>query len=201
MNSVYQFIIKPIGERYNNELNVGDKKLIINSSISSHKFVNRKAEIVATPLAFETELKKGDKVIVHHNLFRRYYNQKGRSVNSGKYFKDDMYFASEDQIYMKRVNNSWKTVKDYCFVKPVVDKDNSSLSKLKECVGIVKYGNNVLEALKINKGDLVGFKKNREFEFLIDGEILYCMESNDILIKYENKGNETEYNPSWANSS
>ena len=201
MNSVYQFIIKPIGKRYDNELNVGDKKLIINSSISSHKFVNRKAEIVATPLAFETELKKGDKVIVHHNLFRRYYNQKGRSVNSGKYFKDDMYFASEDQIYMKQVNNSWKTVKDYCFVKPVVDKDNSSLSKLKECVGIVKYGNNVLEALKINKGDLVGFKKNREFEFLIDGEILYCMESNDILIKYENKGNETEYNPSWANSS
>ena len=22
-----------------------------------------------------------------------------------------------------------------------------------------------------------------------------------LLIKYENKGNETEYNPSWANSS
>ena len=201
MNSVYQFIIKPIGERYNNELKVGDKKLIINSSISSHKFVNRKAEVVAVPLAFETELKKGDKVIVHHNLFRRYYNQKGKSVNSGKYFKDDMYFASEDQIYMKQVNNSWKTVKDYCFVKPVVNKDDSSLSKLKECVGIVKYGNNVLEALKINEGDLVGFKKNREFEFFIDGELLYCMESNDILIKYENKGNETEYNPSWANSS
>ena len=201
MNSVYQFIIKPIGERYNNELKVGDKKLIINSSISSHKFVNRKAEVVAVPLAFETELKKGDKVIVHHNLFRRYYNQKGKSVNSGKYFKDNMYFASEDQIYMKQVNNSWKTIKDYCFVKPVVDEDNSSLSKLKKCVGIVKYGNNVLEALKINEGDLVGFKKNREFEFLIDGELLYCMESNDILIKYENKGNETEYNPSWANSS
>ena len=201
MNSVYQFIIKPIGKRYDNELKVGDKKLIINSSISSHKFVNRKAEIVAIPLAFETELKKGDKVIVHHNIFRRYYNQKGKSVNSGKYFKDDMYFASEDQIYMKQVGNSWSTLKDYCFVKPIVDKDSSSSSKLKECVGIVKYGNNVLEALKINKGDLVGFKKNREFEFLIDGEILYCMESNDILIKYENKGNETEYKPSWANSS
>ena len=201
MNSVYQFIVKPIGERYNNELKVNDKKLIINSSISSHKFVNRKAEIVAVPLAFETDLKKGDKVIVHHNLFRRYYNQKGKSVNSGKYFKDNMYFASEDQIYMKQVDKDWKTVKNYCFVKPVVNKSESSLSKLKDCVGIVKYGNNVLEALKINEGDLVGFKKNREFEFLIDGELLYCMESNDILIKYENKGNETEYNPSWANSS
>ena len=201
MNSVYQFIIKPIGKRYNNELSIGNKKLIINSSIASHKFVNREAEIIAVPLAFETELKKGDKVIVHHNIFRRYYNQKGKSVNSGKYFKDDMYFASEDQIYMKKVGNSWKTLKEYCFIKPVVDKNGSNLSKLKECVGIVKYGNSVLEALKMNEGDLVGFKKNREFEFLIDGEVLYCMEPNDILIKYENKGNETEYNPSWANSS
>ena len=34
MNSIYQFIIKPIGERYNNELTIGDKKLIVNSSIS-----------------------------------------------------------------------------------------------------------------------------------------------------------------------
>ena len=201
MNSVYEFIIKPVGNRYSNELTVGDKKLIVNSSISNHKFVNREAEIIALPLAFKTKLKVGDKVIVHHNLFRRYYNMKGKSVNSGKYFKEDMYFASEDQIYMKKVGDDWKTLKQYCFVKPVVDKDGSSLKKLKECVGIVKYGNSVLEALKISEGDLVGFKKNREFEFLINDQVLYCMESNDILIKYEYKRNETEYNPSWANSS
>ena len=201
MNSIYQFIVKPIGKRYNNELKVGNKKLTINSSISSHKFVNREAEVVAVPLAFETEIKKGDTVIIHHNIFRRYYNQKGKSVNSSKYFKEDMYFASEDQIYMKKVGESWKTLKNYCFIKPVINKDKSSISKLKECVGIVKYGNSSLEAVKIHEEDLVVFKKNREFEFLIDGEVLYCMKPNDILIKYENKGNETEYNPSWAKSS
>jgi hypothetical protein len=27
------------------------------------------------------------------------------------------------------------------------------------------------------------------------------MKSNDIVIKYENEGNEVEYNPSWASSS
>ena len=78
MNSVYEFIIKPVGNRYSNELTIGDKKLIVNSSISNHKFVNREAEIVALPLAFKTKLKVGDKVIVHHNLFRRYYNMKGK---------------------------------------------------------------------------------------------------------------------------
>ena len=45
MNSIHQFIVKPIGERYNNEITIGDKKLIVNSSISDHKFVNREAEI------------------------------------------------------------------------------------------------------------------------------------------------------------
>jgi len=201
MNSVYEFIIKPVGNRYSNELTVGDKKLIVNSSISNHKFVNREAEIVALPLAFKTKLKVGDRVIVHHNLFRRYYNMKGKSVNSTKYFKDDLYFASLNQIYMKKTKDSWKTLNEYCFIKPIVDKSSSSLKKLKQCVGIVKYGNSTLEAFKIYKEDLVVFKKNREFEFLINNEVVYCMESNDILLKDERKGNETEYNPSWAKSS
>ena len=201
MNSVYEFIIKPVGNRYSNELTVGDKKLIVNSSISNHKFVNREAEIVALPLAFKTKLKVGDRVIVHHNLFRRYYNMKGKSVNSTKYFKDDLYFASPDQIYMRRTKDSWETLSEYCFIKPVVDKSSSSLKKLKECIGIIKYSNSTLEALKIHKEDLVVFKKNREFEFLIDNEVFYCMESNDILLKHGRKGNETEYNPSWAKSS
>jgi co-chaperonin GroES (HSP10) len=201
MNSVYEFIIKPVGNRYSNELTVGDKKLIVNSSISNHKFVNREAEIIALPLAFKTKLKVGDKVVVHHNLFRRYYNMKGKSVNSTKYFKDDLYFASPDQIYMKRTKDSWETLNEYCFIKPVVDKSSSSLKKLKECIGIVKYSNSTLEALKIHKEDLVVFKKNREFEFLIDNEVFYCMKSNDILLKHGRKGNETEYNPSWAKSS
>ena len=66
---------------------------------------------------------------------------------------------------------------------------------------MIKYDNSSLNALKISTGDAVVFKSNREFEFVVDNELLYCMQSNDILIKYENKGNETEYNPSWAKSS
>tara|TARA_B110000902_G_C14046118_1_gene489800 strand:- start:10 stop:615 length:606 start_codon:yes stop_codon:yes gene_type:complete len=201
MKSVYQFIIKPLGERYSNEIDIDGKKLIINSSISDHKFVNRLAIVVSTPLAYKSKIKKGDTVIVHHNLFRRYYNIKGKSVNSSTYFKDDLYFAGADQVYMYKRNNNWQTNGDYCFVKPVLNEDDSSLDKLKKNVGIIKYGNSSLEALNMHPEDFIGFKRNREFEFLVDKELLYCMQSNDILIKYENKRNQTEYNPSWANSS
>jgi len=201
MKSLYQFIVKPIGTRYNNKKKIGNKELIINSNISNHKFVNREAEVVSTPSGFKTNIKIGDKVIVHHNLFRRYYNLKGKSVNGSKYFKEDLYFASIDQVYLYKANTKWKTTLEYCFVKPILENDQYKTSKLQKNIGILKYGNSSLEALEIHPNDLIGFKPNREFEFIIDGEILYCMESNDIVIKYERKGNEKEYNPSWAKSS
>ena len=65
-------------------------------------------------------------------------------------------------------------------------------------VGIVKYSNSVLEALKITPGTFVTFTPASEFEFVIDNERLYCMKSNDIALINEYEGNEKEYNPSWA---
>ena len=199
MNSVYDFIIKQLGERYNNKVNIDNKELIINSSISDHKFVNRLAKVVSIPLAIKTNIKINDIVIVHHNLFRRYYNMKGQSVNGSKYFKDDLYFASESQIYLYN-NGIWNTNKDFCFIKPLQENNEFSVEKVKKNVGILKYGNSSLEVLGITTGDVVGFKSNREFEFVVDKQLLYCMESNDILIKYEHEENQREYNPSWAKS-
>jgi len=200
MNSLYQFIIKPVGERYKNKINIQGAELIVNSSISNHKFVNREAEVIGVPLEYKTKIKKGDHVIVHHNLFRRYYNMAGKSVNSTKYFKDDLYFAHPSQVYMY-YNNGWQTQAEYCFVKPILENNTSNNEKLLKNTGILKYGNTTLETFKINVGDVVGFKSQREFEFIINNELLYCMESNDILVKYGNEKNKTAYNPSWAKSS
>ena len=201
MNSLYQFIIKPIGDRYDNKIKVDNKELIINSSISDHKFINRTAEVISIPLGFKTKIQKGDIVIVHHNLFRRYYDMKGKSVNGSKFFKDNLYFAEDSQIFLYKNKDTWKTNLDFCFVTPLVEQDDSKGFKLKKNVGILKYDNSTLKTLDIAPGDVVGFKPNREFQFTIDKEILYCMQSNDITIKYEYQGNEIKYNPSWSKSS
>jgi len=53
MNSLYDFIIKPVGRnRYNNSKKIGEKDLVLNTKIESWKFVNRFAEVVSTPLSF-----------------------------------------------------------------------------------------------------------------------------------------------------
>ncbi len=84
---------------------------------------------------------------------------------------------------------------------PIKETNSLTIDIEKKCVGILKIGNSELEASNINPGDLVGYKPGREWEFVIDGKRIYCMKSNDIVIKYDYKGNEEEYNPSWASSS
>ena len=194
MKSLYQFIIKPFDERYDNTKKIDDKTLIVNTSIKNHKFVSKKAIVVSTPAAFKTKVKTGDIVYVHHNIFRRYYDMKGVERNSGTYFKDDLYFCSPFQIYMYNGNSHL----NYCFVKPILNKEKFSINKEQPNVGIVKYSNSSLEALKIKPGTLITFTPNSEFEFIIESERLYCMKSNDIALIHEYKGDEKEYNPSWA---
>ena len=92
--------------------------------------------------------------------------------------------------------SNWSKV----FLKPIKDIDNLTLDIEQKHIGILKIGNSSLEALGINEGDLVGFRANREWEFIVGDQRLYCMKSNDIIIEYEYQGNEKEYNPSWARS-
>jgi hypothetical protein len=201
MRSVFDFIVKPVGERYNNKVKIADRELIVNTKIESFKSVNNFAEVVALPLAYSTDIKVGDIVVIHHNVFRVFYDIRGNKKNSRSYFKDDLYFCNLDQIYLYKNTGKWKAFGNRCFVKPIKNKGYLNVDKEQKLIGILKYGNSSLEALKINEGDLVGYTPYGEFDFVIDGQRLYCMKSNDIVIKYEHKGNETEYNPSWAQSS
>ena len=197
MKSLYSFIVKPLNERYDNIQKVDDKTLIINTGIENHRFVSKKAAVVSTPAAYTSKIKVGDELYVHHNIFRRWYDQKGNERNSSTFFKDDLYFVSPEQIYMYNLTPHL----DYCFVKPLKNQNLLENRKEQPNVGIMKYSNSSLEALGITPGTLITFTPNSEFEFVINGERLYCMKSNDIALTHEYQGNEEENNPSWAKSS
>ena len=200
MKSLYDFIVEPIGDKYNNEIKVGGKKLVVNTKIESWTFVNRIAKVIETPIAFKTNIKKGDTIVIHQNVFRTFYDMRGDKKVSRSWFKDNTYFVSLDQIYLYKNNKGWHTFGDRCFVQPIKNKNSLTTDKEQKLVGILKYGNSTLEALKINEGDKVGYTPNSEWEFLVDKDRLYCMKSNDIVIKYEHEGNEEKYNPSWTSS-
>jgi len=192
MNAYKDYIIEPIGNRYNNSVRVDDKELIINTEIYNHQYVNRLAKIIATPLLFQSPLNVGDEVIVHHNIFRRWSDVKGKERNSRSYWKDNKYIISENQIYLYKRKN-WIAMPGYSFVKPLKAINSFNTEEERPLVGVIKYSDGTF-----NKKELVGFRPNSEFEFVINGERLYRVMNNFITIKYEYQGNEEEYNPSWA---
>jgi len=193
MKSVYNFVVTPKGERYNNKKKVGDSELILNTEIYNHQFVNRTAIVKSIPLIGNTDIQPGDEVIVHHNVFRRWHNVKGIEKNSRSFFDEDTYLINQDQIFLYKRNKEWNALKGYCFVKPLKKIDQFNIESEKPLQGIVKYSDGT-----VKEGDLVGFRPSSEYEFIVDGERLYRVLSNFITIKYEYQGDEEEYNPSWA---
>ena len=196
MESVYNFVVTPKGDRYNNTKEVDGGKLILNTEIFNHQYVNREAIVVSTPMVGQTDIKPGDTVIVHHNVFRRWHDVKGREKNSRSYFNESTYFIAQDQIFLYKRDGEWKAPKGYCFVIPLKATDQFNIESEKPLQGIVKYSDGTVEV-----NDLVGVRPNSKYEFIVNGERLYRVLSNFITIKYERQGNEEEYNPSWAQGS
>lgn len=198
MKSVFDFIVKPKESISTSVKKINDTNLILNTEMQNHEYVSRHAVILSLPLAIETGLKVGDEIIIHHNVFRRFYDIRGKEKYGRAYFGDDKYLVSEDQIYAYKRNNEWVPLKGFCFIKPIVSKNKFSLDKEEPLIGILKYLNKEDKKLNIEKNDLVGFTPGSEYEFIIDKQKLYRVPINKITIKYEYQGNEKEYNPSWA---
>ena len=194
MKAYKEFIVSPIGERYNNSKKVGDKDLILNTEIFNHQFINRLALVLETPILFDTPIDKGNEIVLHHNVFRRWHDVKGKEKNSRSYWKEDKYIVSSDQIFLYK-KKDWMAMPGYSFVQPIVSNNNLTSESEEPLIGIVKYSDGTY-----NKEELVGFTPSSEYEFVIEGKRLYRVLNKFITIKYEYQGNEKEYNPSWAHS-
>ena len=81
MQSLYNFVVEPISERYNNSKKVGEKQLILNTEIYNHLNVNRHAKVLSVPKIGDTEIQVDVTDIVHFNVFRRWPDVKCNERN------------------------------------------------------------------------------------------------------------------------
>ena len=100
MRSLYDFIVT-VEDRYNNKVDVDGQELIVNTEISErdHIFVNRIGTVIGVPINIESNIKEGDKVLLHHNVFRRWYDQRGVEKNCRAYLFGNAYTVQPDQIF------------------------------------------------------------------------------------------------------
>jgi len=165
MKSLHHFIVEPKGSRYSNTKDVEGKNLIINSENQNHEFVNRKGIVLSTPIAHDTDIKQGAEVIVHHNVFRRWSDVKGRDKNSKAFLSDNKYLVSPDQLFLYKNDKDWKPLKGFCFVQPLLNDDMFDENKEHPDRGVVVYTDGVYE-----KGEVVGYTPFSQNEFIIEGQ-------------------------------
>lgn len=197
MQSVFNYLVEPKGDRVTGKTEIEGNELLLNTDLQNHEYVNRVGFIVGLPRANKyKELKEGDEIIVHHNIFRRFRDIRGKEKNSKNFLSENTYIVQPDQIYAYKRNGEWKALEGFCFVMPVKETKMFSIDFEKPLKGLVKYGNE-----NITIDSLIGFKPNSEYEFVIEGQRLYRVSENSITINYGHKENEEEYNPGWAQSS
>jgi hypothetical protein len=186
MKSPFYFIATPMdGKRYDNTRKIGGIDLIVNTSEEDHKFSNRYAKVVETPLGYKGPIEPGDTLLVHHNAFKFYNDMKGRRKSGKSFFKEDMFFIESDQFFLYKKKDMWFAYDKYCFVKPIPTIESYIKKPFSEepLMGEMVYPNEYLSGQGICKGDKICFMPESEYEFTVDGQKLYRMFDHQITIK------------------
>ena len=77
MKSIFNFIVRPKTNRSTSSKIIEGKELLLNTELQNHNYVSRQGIVLSKPLLGNTNIKKVDEVILHHNVFRRFYDVRG----------------------------------------------------------------------------------------------------------------------------
>ena len=183
MRAIYSFIVEPLNNRrYDNVKSYDQVDFITSVSEEDYKAANRYAKVKSLPLQYSGDVKVGDTLLVHHNVFKFYNDMRGRRKSGKSYFKENLFFIDNEQFYMYKQDNVWKAHGKYCFVKPIKTEESLILknTKYEPLVGYIKYSNKQLEKKGIKEGDKIIFRPESEYEFNVDDELLYRMFTDNI---------------------
>lgn len=186
MKSPFYFIVEAKdNKRYNNTKDIAGIELIVSTSEEDHKFSNRMAIIIETPVKYTGPIQVGDTVIVHHNVFKFYNDIKGRRRSGRSFLKDNLFFIDEEQFFMYKHGSTWNAIGRYCFVKPIpaIESYIKKPFSQEPLMGMMKYPNDYLKSKGVERGNMVCFTPESEYEFDIDGEKLYRIYDHQITMK------------------
>ena len=97
MQSVYNYVVEPLGERYNNTKSIGDKELILNTEVYNHQHVNREAKVLSTPRISNLDIQPGDIVTVYQGIAHQL-----EAMSDGVIFETSTFDAVEDSYRVEK---------------------------------------------------------------------------------------------------
>ena len=154
MQSPFYFITKSInGKRYNNTKDIGGIEFITSTSEEDHKFSNRYAEVIEVPIDYEGPIRKGDTLLVHHNVFKFYNDMKGVQRSGKSFFKDDLFFVDDEQFFMYKQEEEWYAYDRYTlmntYMREALRKGTGYVSGLIASMSLISMERNFIGCMTI----------------------------------------------------
>ena len=165
-------------------------ELYIDTKYNEFQHRTTEGEILAYPAKYETGAKVGDTLYFHHHVV----------INGGSpLVKEDNHYvvqydhdhAAANQAIAYKNEDGVQPIKGWCLLEPVEENDDRhsglveivSLQEKEVTKGVVSFDTAELDDLGVFKGDIVGFKKNRDYRIKIDGKEYYRVAVKELLYK------------------
>ncbi|WP_062057416.1 hypothetical protein [Aquimarina longa] len=202
MRGIHEFIIE-VKEPLVHKQKLGNTEIYIDPFFDQTRHTNRIGKVISSPIALDTDIDVGDEVLIVHTVLMSQIYRGQRADSIYLLDKERGYYRLENSLiimYRKNHKSIWKCNDINVMVTPIKAKksdykigdlilpDNFYNTKI-ECnthgylkqYGIVTFLNKDIEKQGVNIGDTIFFTAYSDYEFRVDGQILYCMDNRDIL--------------------
>lgn len=203
MKTLDLFVVE-LEKRINDTITTeGGVELYIDTRFEGGEFNNRVTEgpVVCSPSKHETGVKKGDTLYFHHLVV---LNEGQVLTGHDKHYLvryDPEHTINNQAIaYKSKKSGHIYTLAGWCLLSPVEqDPTPGEQSKVIEVVKLTKspvrkarvaFTAPWIEELGLCVGDVVGIKKNRDYEINIDGNKYFRVRAEDILYVEEEVYND-----------
>jgi len=194
MKSLNKFIVSIEKELQDEIVTDSGLKLYIDTKFNEFENRTTEGEILATPLKYDTGAEVGDVLYFHHHVV----------INGGSPLnkQDKQYVVNYDEehasqnqaiAYKSKKDNRLYPLKGWSLLEPFEESDDRSDDVLIEVVkleespttrGVVSLPSEDLKEIGVEEGDVVGFKKNRDYRIKIDGKDYYRVAVSELLYKF-----------------
>ena len=184
MKSIESFVIR-LPKKFKDEIELNGNKLFLDSKFD--EFGNRfmEAEIVSTPLRYDTGAKAGDTLYFHHHVVLSpqysmgdhiylvpYHPQGNRNNMANAYKNEDGIHMLGQWVFLDPMDSS-KKLKSSLLELVQEDVDNDR--------GRVLYSSPEIKEVGVEIGEVVYFSKNSDYEMEVDGKKVWRMLVSDLM--------------------
>ena len=190
MKTLENFIVEIEKELQDTIKTESGLELYVDTKYNEFEHRTTEGEILAPPAKYETGAKVGDTLYFHHHVVLHGGTPLVKEDNQYVVRYDDVHAAANQAIAYKN-QDGIHPIKGWCLLEPVPETDEGpsgdieivSLQEKEVTQGVVSFDTEELEVIGVSNGDVVGFKKNRDYRIKIDGKEYYRVAVDELLYK------------------